>query len=448
MNIITRFAPSPTGLLHVGNVRTALINYLYTKANNGKFILRIDDTDISRSEKKYEDGIKRDLQWLEIIWDETFNQSSRVLRYEEVKQQLIRGGRLYPCYETVEELSIKRKSQLGRNLPPIYDRAALKLTKEEKTSFERWGIKPHWRFLLNDEPITWKDKVRGDVYFPSRSVSDPILIRADDSMTYTISSVVDDIDYKITDIVRGEDHLTNSATHIQIFKALGATYIPSFAHVCLLSSKDQEISKRIGGFDVGSLRDEGMEAMAINSFLAKLGTSDSVEFRMKMEELISEFNFSKFGKSTIYYNIEDLKRINTKMIRHMSYADINERLIEEKAEYITESFWNRVKGNINVLSDIKTWWTICNTKLQPKILDENKEFTKIVGELLPQEPWGQDIYNVWINSVKEKTGRNGHELFMPIRLALSGIDNGPELKYLLPMLGREKVVNRLNGVAY
>ncbi len=445
MTIVTRFAPSPTGLLHVGNVRTALINWLYARSQNGKFILRIDDTDSQRSSLEFLNQIKFDLSWLGLEWDSTFRQSERMERYNEAKKMLIDSGRLYPCYETQEELSIKRKSLLSRNLPPIYDRASLKLTKEQKLKLEGQGITPHWRFLLEDKEIIWEDRIRGVLRFNSSALSDPILIKTDGSMTYTIASVVDDIDFAITDIVRGEDHLSNSATHIQIFEALGVSFLPSFAHTCLLQSKDQEISKRIGGFDISSLRSNGIEAMSLNSFLAKIGTSDNIEYKNYLKELVEEFSFSKFSRSSVNYSLSELERLNTKLIHSLSYDIAKHRLIEEGVLGIDESFWELVKPNIKVIKEAKDWWSICNAKISPIIVDI--EFTKLAATLLPKDNWNDKVWEHWIELVKSMTTRSGKDLFNPIRLALTGAENGPELKRLLPILGYDKAFARLTGEA-
>lgn len=440
MSVVTRFAPSPTGLLHVGNVRTALIAWLFARSNGGKFILRIDDTDQSRSEDQYVDGIQKDLRWLGLDWDEMFFQSSRIELYEEAKQRLIADGRLYPCYETPEELSIKKKTLLSRNLPPIYDRAALKLTSQQHSSFEEQGIKAHWRFLLDDADINWEDGIRGKMHFIAANLSDPVLFRADGTMTYNLASVVDDIKLGITHIIRGEDHLSNSATHIQLFKALGAPS-PQFIHTSLLSSKDKEISKRLGGFDIESLRNIGMEPMAINSFLAKLGSSDSVEYRLNLNELIKEFDLKKFSKAPANYDQADLERLNTKLLHHLDYSAVVHRLRAEKLDYITEEFWEMARGNINTLGDIAAWWKIYNGEFEIKLIDQ--EFTNQISVLLPPEPWDGKTWDNWIASIKQATARSGSPLFMPIRLAITGQETGPELRALLPILGRQKVLARL-----
>lgn len=442
MPVITRFAPSPTGLLHVGNIRTALINWLYSKSNLGKFILRIDDTDHERSKVEYVDAIKRDMEWLNINWDAIFFQSQRMERYELAKNKLIDDNRLYPCYETTEELAFKKKILLSRNLPPIYDRSALKLTREQINSFQAQNIKPHWRFLLKDEEIRWNDGIRGDISFLASNLSDPVLFRADGTMTYTLASVVDDIDFGITDIIRGEDHISNSATHIQIFESLKAIP-PKFAHLSLISVKNQEISKRVGGFDIERLRNKGIESMAINSFLAKLGTSDPIQYRFTLEELINEFSLTKFSKAIANYDIAEVERINTKLIHNMPYNQIKNKLDDIGMQDCNMEFWEVIKHNLNTLQDVKIWWQICHVKLKPTIIDLT--FTKQISNLLPQGKWDIHTWDKWISDVKSTTKRTGKDLFVPIRLALTGQEHGPELKYLLPLLGSTKTYARLNG---
>lgn len=437
MQVITRFAPSPTGYLHVGNVRTALINWLFARANNGEFILRIDDTDMERSKKEYADAIKEDLEWLGLNWDATYNQSNRMDLYEAAKNDMIKSGRLYPCFETQEELEVKKKVLLSRNLPPIYDRSALKLSPEEIAGLKQ-NINPHYRFKLDEQKIHWHDGIRGDIEFDPRKISDQVLVRADGTMTYMIATVVDDIDLKITDIIRGEDHITNTAVHSQMFAALGGK-MPQMAHLSLIKSKDGEISKRLGGFEIRALREAGMHPNAILSFLVKLGSSDSIEYRKTREELIAEFSLNKFSKSSSNYDLVELERINTKLTHNLTFTEAQKYL----PAHIDESFWESIKTNLHTISEIKTWWDICNSDI--KISNSDLEFTKNASALLPEGQWDNNTWNIWINEVKQATGRSGKDLFMPIRLALTGMDNGPELKVLLPVLGREKVMSRLNA---
>lgn len=438
MTVITRFAPSPTGHLHVGNIRTALVNWLYTRNKGGKFILRIDDTDRERSKQEYVDGIKRDLEWLGLGWDEIQFQSKRMDLHEEAKNKLIESGRLYPCYESQEELEVKKKSLLARNLPPIYDRSALKLTSEQKQEFAAKGIKPHYRFLINEEMIEWTDGIRGALHFDPKHIADPVLVRADGTMTYAIASVADDIDLKITEIIRGEDHLSNSAVHVQMFKALGATP-PSFAHLSLLKGKDAEISKRLGGFEIAALRDLGYHPMAILSFLAKLGSSDPIEFRPTHDELIHDFNISKYGKAPANYDETELERVNAKLIHNSSFQYVKPYLKHE----IDEKFWDIVKTDLTNFNDLGIWWDVCTKEINPEGVE--LDFTKAAAELLPKTNWDNNTWDNWMKAVKDATGRSGKNLFMPIRQALTGMDHGPELKVLIHLLGYDKTYSRLQG---
>ncbi len=440
--LITRFAPSPTGLLHIGNARTALVNYLFTRKHGGTFMLRIDDTDLVRSKKEYEDAIIEDLKWLGIKWEVFARQSERLDRYELIKNLLIEQGRLYECFESAEEIEVKRKLLLSRGMPPIYDRAALKVTQEQKDQFKKEGKKPHYRFLLKDQPIKWHDLVRGDVAFEGSKLSDPILIREDGSMTYILTSVVDDIDFNITNIVRGEDHVTNTAIQIQIFEALDAK-IPTFAHTSLFKTKDAKMSKRTGGFDIRSLREEGIEPLAIECLLARLGTSMAVEPKGSLEELIEEFDFDKYGRAPANYDKLDLERLNHKIIFHMEFAKVSKRLKELEINDIDEDFWQMVKGNLNKLSDIKLWWKICKEALEPII--EDKELLNMAIELFPEGDIDDSSWGVWTKLVANKSGKNGKALFMPLRQALTAMDHGPELKHLLPLIGRDKALKRLAG---
>lgn len=438
MSLITRFAPSPTGYLHVGNVRTAFISWLFAKANKGKFILRIDDTDQERSKPEFVDAIKEDFEWLGLTWDAIYFQSQRMDMYVEAKKQMIASGRLYQCFETQEELEIKKKSLLSRNMPPIYDRSALKLSPQQKAELEAKGTKAHWRFLMDAKEITWCDGIRGDIKFDPKKINDPILIRADGTMTYMIATVVDDIDLGITNIIRGEDHITNSAVHIQMFEALGSKP-PEFAHLSLIKSKEGGISKRQGGFDIRSLREAGIHPLAILSFLAKIGSSDQIDYRKTHAELIADFSLNKFSKATATYDFSELERLNTKLTRNFEYEEIKANL----PATVDKAFWDQVRNNLATVGEVKDWWHICNDHITPTITDA--DFTKAASELLPTGEWDANTWNQWIAEVKAKTNRNGKELFMPIRLALTAMEHGPELKTLLPLLGREKSYARLHG---
>lgn len=443
MLVKTRFAPSPTGMLHIGNVRTALINWLFARSNNGIFMLRMDDTDILRSKTEYEEAIKEDLHWLGLGWDEFARQSERLTRYEEVKNNFIASGRLYPCFESQNDLDMKRKLLLSRGLPPIYDREGLKLTKEQQEEFLAQGHKPHYRFLLEDGLIEWDDQIRGKIQFQSKNLSDPIVIREDGSMTYILCSAVDDVDFGITHILRGEDHITNTAIGIQITKALGKVP-PIIGHTSLLKSKTDKISKRVGGFDIRSLREQFIEPMAIKSLLAKMGSSDSIEAVSNINELLEEFKLSKFSLSAVNYDFDELLQLNHKLISNFSYERIKPQLVDLKID-IDEDFWLSVRGNLNTVNELVEWWNICNKNIPSNISSESEDFLQIACTLLPEGEWNSSTWDLWVSQIKEKTGRSGKSLFMPLRLALTGKESGPELKVLLPLIGRQKVEKRLHG---
>lgn len=438
-----RFAPSPTGMLHVGNVRTALITWLFARKNDGHYLLRIDDTDTERSKKEYEDAIRESLTWLGLNWDEDAWQSKRLDRYQILIEQLKKDGRLYACYETQDELGLKRKALLSQGLPPVYDRAALKLTDEQKQKFESEGRKPHWRFLLNDEPIQWTDLIRGDVSFNGGDLSDPVLIREDGSPLYHLCSVIDDIDFEITHIVRGEDHVSNTAFHIQMFKALGAQP-PLFAHLPLLSDPEGgKLSKRLGAMNIIQLRDEeGLEAYAIPSLLARLGTSDPIEPITDYKTLIDTFDFAKFSRGTPKFDTDELERLNAKIIHQTSFETVKPRLNELGLTDLDETFWDAVRPNLTRFRDIKDWWQVAKGPVTPIVADQ--EFAKQAIDLMPTEPWTAETWKQWTDAIKNATGRKGKELFMPLRQALTGMDHGPELGVLLPFIGAEAAKARLS----
>lgn len=437
MSVKTRFAPSPTGMLHVGNARTALINWLFTRSNQGVFMLRMDDTDLLRSKPEYADAIKQDLEWLGLNWDQFACQSERLDRYEEVKNQLIASGRLYPCYDTQNELDMKRKMLLSRGLPPIYDRSSLISAEDAQ------GRKPHYRFLLNDEEIKWNDSIRGDIQFQARNLSDPIVVRENGSMTYILCSAIDDIDFGITHIFRGEDHITNTAIGIQITKAIGFEP-PQMGHLSLLQSKTGEISKRLGGFDIASLRDQSIDPMVINSLLAKMGSSDPTEATGNIQKLIDEFDTKKYNHSAVNYDFNELLQLNHKFVSSMTYEEAKPKLDNLEIK-ITKDFWQAVHGNIDLINEVINWWKICYEDITPEIDSLNIEFLKEIYKLLPNEDWDLSTWDKWVEKIKETTGRSGKQLFMPIRLALTGKNHGPELKMLLPHIGKDRVKKRLNA---
>lgn len=436
-NIKVRFAPSPTGFMHIGNTRTALFNWLWAKKLGGRFMLRIDDTDKLRSKKEYEDVIRDNLQWLGLTWDEEARQSARFDRYNEVTEKLKAEGRIYPCYETPEELEFKRKRSLSKGLPPIYDRQALIYTAEDIARFEAEGRKPHYRFKLLPGVIKWQDMVRGEVKYEAENLSDPIIIREDGSFLYHLPSVIDDFDFGITHIVRGEDHVTNTASQVQMFEALGGQ-CPTFAHLPLLTGKEGKLSKRLGSLGINELRADGVEAMAVNSFLAKLGTSEAIEPFYELDALAQTLDFAKIGRAQPKFDEEELKHFNTRLVHGMPYNKAH-------TAAVSEEFWNAVRANLNTVADIKIWEQICNQNVQPVLEDEG--LTSLAAEILPAEPWNEETFNQWMNELKAQSGKKGKELFHPIRKALTALDNGPELKHLLPLIGREKAVKRLQGIA-
>ncbi|MBQ8869839.1 MAG: glutamate--tRNA ligase [Alphaproteobacteria bacterium] len=436
-NIKVRFAPSPTGYMHIGNIRTALFNWLWAKKMGGKFMLRIDDTDSVRSKKEYEDYLRESLVWLGLTWEEEARQSARFEHYNEVTQKLIQQGRIYPCYETAEELEFKRKRAFAKGLPPIYDRQALNYTQEDIAKFEAEGRKPHYRFKLIQGEIAWNDVVRGWVKYEAQNLSDTIIIREDGSYLYHLPSVIDDCDFGITHIVRGEDHVTNTASQIQMFEAIGGK-VPTFAHLPLLTGKEGKLSKRLGSLGVKDLKDNGVENMTICSFLAKLGTSEAIEPFYSLEDLAQSLDFSKIGRSQPKFDEEELKHFNLKYIHTLPYETVKDRV------FVDEDFWEKIKANLEKVEDYKVWNNICNDQIEPVVEDTN--FTSQAAKLLPQDNWNCDTFSVWINEVKTATGKKGKELFHPIRMALTGQENGPELKVLLLLIGYEKAFKRLNGI--
>lgn len=442
MTVRTRFAPSPTGMMHVGNARTALITWLFCRSQDGHFLLRIDDTDEERSKVEFEEAIMESLTWLGMFWDEKANQKDRWDRYNEQIAMLKESGRLYPCYETPEELALKRKTQLNRGLPPIYDRAALNLSAEQIAKYEAEGRKPHWRFKLEHKPIEWNDLVRGPVVFKGEDMSDPVVIREDGRPLYHLCSVIDDVDFKITHIVRGEDHVSNSASHVQMFEALGATP-PTMAHLPLLSDAEGgKLSKRTGSLSILELRDEEkLEPMSIVSLFARLGSSDPIEPFAKLDTVIKNFDIGKFGRGTPKFDVEEILRLNAKIIHETEFSDVNVRLAQMGLQDMDENFWNSVRANLGKLDDIKEWWQVANGPVEPII--EDAGFAEAAASLLPAEPWDETTFKSWADAVKESTGRKGKELFMPLRQALTGMDHGPELPVLLPLIGADEVKSRL-----
>jgi glutamyl-tRNA synthetase len=443
VSVIVRFAPSPTGLLHVGNARVALINWLFAKAHGGYFLLRYDDTDSERSRLEFVEAIATDLKWLGLDWDKKAFQSARLQRYQAVAETLRAAERLYPCYETPEELDYKRKRQLARGQPPVYDRAHLHLPAAERARFEAEGRVPHWRFKLEHRVESWEDLVRGSSHVDCASLSDPVLIRADGTFLYTLPSVVDDADFAVSHIIRGEDHVTNSAPQLQLFRAIGAES-PTFAHLPLMTDiSGAGLSKRLGSLSLRDLRTQGTEAMAVNSLLAKLGTSDSIEERETLDQLVAEFSITHFSRSTAKFDPVELAHLNTRLLHSMSFEQARPRLIDLGLEQADAAFWAAVRGNLATLAEAGQWWGIVAGPQAPVV--EDAAFLAAAAAALPPEPWDATTWGAWTGVVKTATGRKGRELFHPLRLALTGRENGPELKNLLPLIGRDKALKRLAG---
>lgn len=438
MSVKVRFAPSPTGKIHIGNIRAALVNWLFAKQQNGTFVLRIDDTDVERSTKENEDSIREDLTWLGLNWDETFKQSERFDRYNEVVVALKESGRLYPCFETADELDMKRKIQMGRGLPPVYDRSALSLTASEIESFIAEGRKPHWRFKLNvPARVEWNDLIRGTVSIDMASVSDPILIREDGSFLYTLPSVVDDTDFGITHIVRGEDHVTNSAVQVQLFEAVGGK-TPDMAHFALMTGKGGEgLSKRHGAMSIGEYRVEvGLEPMAIVSLMARVGTSEPIEAFSSADALIAGFDFAKFSRSTAKLDPADLEMLNAKILHVLSYDDVRGKL-----NGVSEELWLAIRPNLSKISEVGDWQKIIDGPVSP-IIEDADHIAKVRG-LLPEGDVTTETWAIWTTIIKEELGVKGKALFKPLRQALTGQEHGPEMAVLLPLIGRERILERL-----
>ena len=440
MTTVTRFAPSPTGLLHLGNIRTALINWLYARTNNGKFILRIDDTDLERSKDEYISQIKYDLDWLGIDYDETFNQSSRFDRYREQFEKLKADGRIYPCYETPEELERKRKLLIAAGGKQVYDRSAMELTDQQKKDYEAEGRKPHWRFLLKTERMKWDDLLKGEIDIDLTSLSDPVLFREDGVPLYTFSSAVDDIDYGITNVIRGDDHTSNTAVQVEIINALDQNKITFAHHALLKASSGDKLSKRDNVISISSFREANMEPISILSILATIGTSNSIELKDNIDQIKSEFKLSTISTSPGRIEIDVLNALNKKQVQKYNFSEIEERLkkIDEK---IDQKFWETIRGNLNIVEDIKQWTDIVFNS--ETIKPSDKDYIKIAIELIPDDPWNDETWGLWTSAIKEKTGRKGKELFLPLREAFTGLNHGPEMKLLIQLLGREKIIERV-----
>jgi glutamyl-tRNA synthetase len=442
MGFTVRFAPSPTGRLHAGNIRTALLNWMFARQKEGRLLLRLDDTDAERSTEEFAAGIREDLSWLGLGWADEVRQSERFPIYAAAVKTLKASGRLYPAYETPEELELKRKRQLARGRPPVYDRAALKLTDADRAKLEAEGREPHWRFKLETRDVVWNDLVRGEQHVDAASLSDPVLVRADGTYLYTLPSVVDDIDLGITHVIRGEDHVANTAPQIQLFEALGAAP-PAFGHHNLLvGAEGQALSKRDRSISIEGMREEGLEPLAVASYAATIGTSDPVAPHTSLDELVARFDFGKLSRAPARFDVDELRGLNAKLLHMLPFEAVSARLAQMGVGG-GEAFWLAIRGNLGTLADAKIWWQVVEGPLNPIIADAT-----LCGEaaaLLPPEPWDASTWERWADDIKRKTGAKGKTLFQPLRLALTGRAHGPELKVLLPLIGRRRVLARLEG---
>lgn len=432
---ITRFAPSPTGYLHVGNLRTALFNWLIARAAGGTFILRLDDTDPTRSKPEFADAIREDLEWLGLTWDRVETQSARLDRYQDAADELREKGRFYEAFETPTELDLKRKKQLNMGRPPVYDRAALALSDNDKAKLRTERGAGHWRFKLDQTRIEWDDGILGPLSIDAASVSDPVLIRADGQFLYTLASVCDDIDYGITDVVRGSDHVTNTGTQIQIIEALGSP-VPHFAHHSLLTGPQGEaLSKRLGTLSLRDLRAQGVEPMALLSHMARLGSSQPVELRESLDEIVAGFDLTSFGAAPTKFDVNDLFPLTAHTLAHRPYAAVADSVRAiDVPDALAETFWNVARENITTMHDLEPWWALCRDGAEPLVAPEDSEMVATAFTLLPDPPFTADSWKDWTGAVKEATGRKGKGLFMPLRKALTGRANGPDMASLMPLL--------------
>ena len=441
---VTRFAPSPTGHLHVGNIRTALHNYLLAKQAGGRFLLRIDDTDAARSREDYVDAIRADLAWLGLEPEGEERQSQRFAIYEEAFARLEAAGRVYPCWETPHELELRRKVLLGRGLPPIYDRAALKLTSEEKAAKMAAGELPHWRFLLDhDEVIEWNDGIRGVQKFDAAQMSDPVVRRADGSWLYMLPSVIDDVAMGVTHILRGEDHVSNTAAQVQMFTALDAK-VPDFAHEALLVGTEGKLSKRLGSLGAAHFRDAGIEPAALVALLGRLGTSDPVDPALDLNELAAAFDLSRFGRAPARFDEAELERVNAAVVHGLPFSAVANRL----PEGMDGAAWDAIRPNLGRVADADDWWAVVTGPVAaPPFGDEDRAFCAQAAEALAGLGWDDGVWKALTGTLKDRTGRKGKALFLPLRQALTGMDHGPDMSAMLILIGREEALRRLRAAA-
>ena len=436
---VTRFAPSPTGRLHVGNIRTALHNWLWAKKQRGRFLLRIDDTDAERSEERFVEAIREDLAWLGLAPDEEVRQSQRFDLYEARFDELVAAGRIYPAYESAQELDLKRKIQLGRGLPPVYDRAALALTEAERAQRGADGVRPHWRFRLDHEaPIEWDDLIRGPQRFDPATMSDPVVRRADGSWLYMLPSAIDDIAMGVTHVVRGEDHVSNTALQLQMFAAMGATP-PAFAHEALLIGAEGKLSKRLGSLGTDHFREAGIEPEAVRALLARIGTSDPVEPIAEAAPLIAGFDFARFGRAPARFDEGELAQLNARILHQLDYESVAARL----PTGMGAAEWAAVRPNLSTVADAAEWWQVIEGPVEVAPAAEDADYLRAAARVAGEIDWAGDPWHALTDALKQETGRKGRTLFLPLRRALTGLDHGPDMAALLPLIGRERALARL-----
>jgi glutamyl-tRNA synthetase len=444
MNVVTRFAPAPTGRLHVGNIRTALHNWLWARRHGGKFILRLDDTDRERSREEHAEAIRADLAWLGLNPHEEHRQSQRFDRYEAALERLAAEGRAYPAYETAQELELKRKVLLGRGKPPVYDRAAVALSGEERARLEAEGRRPHWRFKLDHgRQIEWDDLIRGHQHLDPALLSDPVIRREDGSWLYMLPSVVDDIDMGVTHVLRGEDHVTNTGLQLQMFEALGAPP-PAFAHEALITGSEGKLSKRLGSLGVEAMRDEGIEPQALVAKLARIGTSLPVEPYADPQPLIESFDFATFGRAPARFDMEELAALNARIVHQLPFDAVRDRL----PQGMSEADWAAIRLNLRRVAEAAEWWEILHGHVERSAPEEDRAFLAQAAEAAEAIDWSGDPWPQLVSRLKETSGRSGKALFLPLRRALTGRDSGPEMAALLPLIGRSEALGRLRAASH
>lgn len=440
MTVVTRFAPSPTGALHVGNLRTALHNWLWARKYGGRFLLRIDDTDRARSEERHVAAIRDDLAWLGMTPDSETRQSDRFDRYEARFAELVAAGRVYPAYETPEELELRRKVLLGRGLPPIYERTALALSDADRAALEAEGRRPHWRFRLDATAIAWDDLIRGPQRFDPATMSDPVIRRADGSWLYLLPSVIDDIDMGVTHVVRGEDHVSNTATQLQMFAALGATP-PAFAHEALLTGSEGKLSKRLGSLGVAHFREAGIEPQALIALLARIGTSEPVEPFVDAAPVIASFDFAHFGRAPARFDEDELASVNAKIVHQLAYDAVADRV----PPGMGAAAWAAIRPNLATVAEARDWWAVVEGPIDPVVEADDAAFLAQAAAEAQAIDWSADPWHALTAALKDTSGRKGRALFLPLRRALTGRDHGPDMAALLPLIGRDRAIERLSA---